>query len=37
MTEEGTVLLKNDGEVLPLVASKYAKIAIFGIDATNKT
>jgi beta-glucosidase len=29
MAEQGTVLLKNDGEVLPLVATKYAKIAIF--------
>ncbi|KAL5316043.1 hypothetical protein ACEPPN_016918 [Leptodophora sp. 'Broadleaf-Isolate-01'] len=34
MAEEGSVLLKNIGAVLPLSAEKYKSIAIFGADST---
>ncbi|KAH9214722.1 glycoside hydrolase family 3 domain-containing protein [Leptodontidium sp. 2 PMI_412] len=34
MAEEGSVLLKNEGAVLPLSAEKYKSIAIFGADST---
>ena len=34
VAEEGIVLLKNSGNVLPLDASKYQKIAVIGENAT---
>lgn len=37
MTEEGSVLLKNEGKVLPLSRAKYGRIAVFGADATNQS
>jgi beta-glucosidase len=37
MALEGIVLLKNEDSVLPLSASKYKSIAVFGADATNLT
>lgn len=37
MTEEGSVLLKNENAVLPLSASKYRRIAVFGVDGTNQS
>lgn len=37
MTEEGSVLLKNDGKVLPLSSAKYGRIAVFGVDGTNQS
>lgn len=36
MVEDGAVLLKNDEDVLPLSASKYSKIAVFGVGATDQ-
>jgi beta-glucosidase len=36
MIEDGAVLLKNDGETLPLSSAKYTKIAVFGIGATSQ-
>jgi beta-glucosidase len=35
LVEEGIVLLKNENSTLPLSASKYRTIAVFGVDATN--
>lgn len=37
MVEDGTVLLKNDNATLPLSPTKYTKIAVFGVDATNQS
>ncbi|KAK8113188.1 beta-glucosidase [Apiospora sp. TS-2023a] len=37
MVEDGAVLLKNDDSTLPLSAAKYAKIAVFGVGATNQS
>ncbi|KAK8063903.1 beta-glucosidase [Apiospora saccharicola] len=37
MVEDGAVLLKNDESTLPLSAAKYAKIAVFGVGATNQS
>lgn len=34
VAEEGIVLLKNSGSILPLEASKYQKIAVIGENAT---
>lgn len=34
IAEEGIVLLKNAGNILPIVASKYSKIAVIGENAT---
>ncbi|KAK7996160.1 beta-glucosidase [Apiospora marii] len=34
MVEDGAVLLKNAEATLPLSPAKYAKIAVFGVDAT---
>lgn len=36
MVEDGAVLLKNDDGTLPLSASKYSKIAVFGVGATDQ-
>jgi len=36
VAEEGIVLLKNSGNLLPLDASKYQKIAVIGENATRK-
>lgn len=36
MVEDGAVLLKNDNGTLPLSATKYAKIAVFGVGATDQ-
>lgn len=36
LVEEGSVLLKNDHETLPLQKQKYRSIAVFGADATSK-
>jgi beta-glucosidase len=36
MVEDGAVLLKNDGETLPLSSVKYSKIAVFGVGATSQ-
>lgn len=36
LVEEGSVLLKNDRETLPLQKHKYRSIAVFGADATSK-
>lgn len=35
LAEEGAVLLNNDDSALPISASKYKTIAVFGVDATN--
>ena len=35
MAEDGSVLLKNDNQTLPLCSSKYSQLAVFGIDGTN--
>lgn len=37
LVEEGAVLLKNNDFTLPLSSTKYNKIAVFGIDATNQS
>lgn len=37
MAEDGTVLLKNEDATLPISRGKYAKIAVFGVDATNQS
>lgn len=37
MAEEGSVLLKNDDQTLPLSPQKYKHIAVFGVDATNQS
>ncbi|KAL1626830.1 hypothetical protein SLS56_006646 [Neofusicoccum ribis] len=37
MAEDGAVLLKNDNKTLPITSSKYKRIAVFGVDATNKS
>lgn len=37
MAEDGSVLLKNDNQTLPLSSLKYSKIAVFGIDGTNQS
>jgi beta-glucosidase len=36
IAEEGIVLLKNDGNILPVEASKWNKIAVIGENATRK-
>lgn len=36
MVEDGAVLFKNDKDVLPLASTKYSKIAVFGIGATDQ-
>lgn len=36
MVEDGAVLLKNDGETLPLSSANYSKIAVFGVGATTQ-
>ena len=37
IAEEGIVLLKNEGNILPLNIEKLEKIAIIGLNADNKT
>ncbi|KAF7522220.1 hypothetical protein G7054_g12210 [Neopestalotiopsis clavispora] len=37
MVEDGTVLLKNEDNTLPLSPEKYTKIAVFGVDATSQS
>lgn len=37
MAEEGSVLLKNDDQTLPLSPHKYSHVAVFGVDATNQS
>jgi beta-glucosidase len=37
MAEDGSVLLKNDDQTLPLSSQKYSQVAVFGIDGTNQS
>ncbi|KAF3041394.1 hypothetical protein E8E12_009532 [Didymella heteroderae] len=37
MAEDGSVLLKNDDQALPLSPQKYNRVAVFGVDATNQS
>jgi beta-glucosidase len=37
MAEDGSVLLKNDDQTLPLSPQKYSHIAVYGIDGTNQS
>ncbi|KAH7308010.1 glycoside hydrolase family 3 domain-containing protein [Stachybotrys elegans] len=37
LAEDGMVLLKNEGQLLPLSKHKYKRIAMFGRGATNQT
>lgn len=36
MVEDGAVLLKNDDSTLPLSQTKYSKIGVFGVGATDQ-
>jgi beta-glucosidase len=37
MAEDGSVLLKNDDQTLPLSNEKYSHIAVYGVDGTNQS
>ncbi len=37
IAEEGIVLLKNEGKILPLNIEKFKKIAVIGVNANKKT
>ncbi|KAF2765743.1 glycoside hydrolase family 3 domain-containing protein [Teratosphaeria nubilosa] len=37
MAEQGSVLLKHEGGVLPLGMGKYGRIAVFGVDGTERS
>ncbi|KAI4674502.1 uncharacterized protein J4E88_008238 [Alternaria novae-zelandiae] len=37
MAEDGSVLLKNDDNTLPLSPQKYKHVAVYGVDGTNQS
>ncbi|KAG9191313.1 hypothetical protein G6011_09401 [Alternaria panax] len=37
MAEDGSVLLKNEDQTLPLSPHKYNHVAVFGVDGTNQS
>jgi beta-glucosidase len=37
MAEDGSVLLKNDDQTLPLSPQKYTHVAVYGVDGTNQS
>jgi beta-glucosidase len=37
MAEDGSVLLKNDDQTLPLSPQKYKHVAVYGVDGTNQS
>lgn len=37
MAEDGSVLLKNDDQTLPLSPQKYTYVAVYGVDGTNQS